>query len=83
MEQLDPIIQEESCNEYEFENYLIVHNLTSGKWEVHFYDDEEGELFTYIESTSFEEESDLFDRLGFNKDVFDKLVSFEENHRNA
>lgn len=83
MDQLDPEIKEESCNEYEFDEYSVVHNLTLEKWEFHFYDEDEGELFTYIEDTSFDEESELFDRLGFTKEVFDRLISFEENHKDA
>jgi hypothetical protein len=75
-----PEIQQETCNEYEFENYSLVHNLTAGKWELHFYDDEEGELFTCIEDFSFEEESELFARLGFTKEVFCRILSFEEKN---
>jgi len=83
MGQIDSEIQEECCNEYEFENYSVVHNLTSGKWELHFYDEDEGELFTYIKLTSFDEELELLDELGFTKEMFQKLIQFEENCKNA
>lgn len=77
MDQLDLEIKEEVCNEYEFESFSLIHNLTTDKWEFHFLDDEEGELFTYIENNSFEEESDLFSEHGFTREMFDKITDFE------
>lgn len=73
-------IEEEICNEYEFEKFSLIHNITKEKWELHFYDDEQGELFIYIENTSFEDEKELFSKLEFTKEIFDKMISFEENN---
>jgi len=79
MEQLDPEIKEEICNEYEFDSFSLVHNLTEDVWEFHFLDDDEGELFICIENNSFEEEAELFSRFGFKKEMLDKVIAFEEN----
>jgi len=76
-------ITEETCNEYEFENYSLVHILDTDSWELHFYDEEEGELFICIENTSFDEEADLFTRLGFTKEIFDRIIQFEEHREDA
>lgn len=74
-------VEEETCNEYEYENFSLVHNLTGKTWELHFYDEEEGELFIYIENTSFEDESELFSKLGFTKELFENIIKFEEANK--
>lgn len=75
----EPEVKEERCNEYEFDGYSLVHVLDSDIWELHFYDEEEGELSTYVENTSFDEESELFEKLGFTREVFDRILGFEES----
>ena len=74
-------IDEENCNEYEFDKFSLVHNLTKQNWELHYFDEEEGELFIYIDSTSFEEEKDLFLELGFTKECFENIINFEDNKK--
>ena len=76
-------LKEETCNEYEFGTYSLIHVLNTDMWELHFYDEDEGELFTYIKLTSFDEELELLDKLGFTKEMFEKLIQFEENRDNA
>lgn len=76
---IEEIIKEEICNEYEFDKFNLIHNLTENNWELHFYDDEQGELFIYVENNSFEEETDLFSELGFTKEIFNNIQHFEEN----
>lgn len=72
-------LKEENCNEYEFDAFSLVHNLTDNNWELHFYDEAEGELFIYVENNSFDEEEELFNKLGFTKEIFDRILSFEES----
>ena len=78
MGQIDAEIKEERCNEYEFDNYSLVHVLDTDRWELHFYDEEQGELYICIEDTSFTEEEDLFSQLGFTEEIFNRILKFEE-----
>lgn len=78
MLQIEPEICQEKCNEYEFENYSLIHVLDTDKWELHFYDETEGELYIYIEDSSFIEEEKLFSQLGFTKEIFKRILTFEE-----
>lgn len=83
MELNGPEIQCENCNEYEFSGYSVMHDMTNERWELHFQDEEEGELFIYLGTTSFDEEQELFERLGFTKELFEKIIKFEENQQNV
>lgn len=73
-------VEEEVCNEYEFEKFSLIHNLTKQKWELHFYDEDQGELFIYLENTSFEDEQELFSEIEFTEELFKNIIEFEENN---